>query len=75
MIQLVLVHANPGFKTRFECKSRCKSTADAEIQHPHSKTRTRFQPTSATDDNAGALDAGLGRNVCGRMTTFRMLMK
>ena len=25
----MLLHANPGFKTRFECKSRCTSTADA----------------------------------------------
>ena len=36
----ILLHANPGFKTRFECKSRCTSTADAEIPHPHTPTHT-----------------------------------
>ena len=34
----ILLHANPEFKTRFECKSRCTSTADAEIHHPHTPT-------------------------------------
>ena len=36
----MLLHANPGFKTRFECKGRCKSTADAELHHPHTSTPT-----------------------------------
>ena len=36
----MLQHANPGFKTRFECKGRCKSTADAELHHPHTSTPT-----------------------------------
>ena len=34
----ILLHANPGFKTRFECKSRCTSTADAGLPHPRPHT-------------------------------------
>ena len=34
----MLQHANPGFKTRFECKSRCTSTADAGLPHLHTRT-------------------------------------
>ena len=34
----MLLHANPGFKTRFECKSRCTSTADAGLPHPRPHT-------------------------------------
>ena len=34
----MLLHANPGFKTRFECKSRCASTADAGLPHLHTRT-------------------------------------
>jgi hypothetical protein len=38
----ILLHANPGFKTRFECRSRCTSTADAGLPHPH--TRNHASP-------------------------------
>ena len=43
----ILLHANPGFKTRFECRSRCTSTADAGLPHPH--TRNHASPVIDKD--------------------------
>ena len=45
----ILLHANPGFKTRFECKSRCTSTADAGLPHPHTSTPTHAFSLPPTD--------------------------